>query len=234
MGKTALGLNIALNIIKSSKLPILFFSLEMSKEQIMYRLLSIESNISQSRLRSGKLYQDDWIKVTKIIKIMSKLPIFIDDTPNLSIQDIRSKIKTIIFEQSQIGLIVIDYLQLMQNSKSKMENRVQELSQITRMLKNVAREFNIPIIALSQLSRNVENRVDKKPILADLRESGSIEQDADLVLMLYRNNSYGSNQNDNLDYSLTELIIAKQRNGPIGSVKLKFDEKRTKFFNFGL
>lgn len=232
MGKTALALNIALNIIKNSKLPVLFFSLEMSKEQIMYRLLSIETNINQSRLRSGKLYQDDWIKVTKIIKIMSKLPIFIDDTSNLSIQDIRSKIKTIIFEQSQIGLIIIDYLQLMQNSEFKTENRVQELSQITRTLKNLAREFNVPIIALSQLSRNVENRVDKKPILSDLRESGSIEQDADLVLMLYRSNYYGFKQNE--DYSLTELIIAKQRNGPTGSIKLKFEERRTKFFNFSL
>jgi replicative DNA helicase len=232
MGKTALALNIALNIIKNSKLPVLFFSLEMSKEQIMYRLLSIETNINQSRLRSGKLYQDDWIKVTKIIKIMSKLPIFIDDTSNLSIQDIRSKIKTIIFEQSQIGLIIIDYLQLMQNSEFKTENRVQELSQITRTLKNLAREFNVPIIALSQLSRNVENRVDKKPILSDLRESGSIEQDADLVLMLYRSNYYGFKQTE--DYSLTELIIAKQRNGPTGSIKLKFEERRTKFFNFSL
>ena len=231
IGKTALGLNIALNIIKNSKLPILFFSLEMSKEQIMYRLLSIESNINQSRLRSGKLYQDDWIKITKIIRIMAKLPIFIDDTPHLSIQDIQSKIKTIIFEQSKIGLIIIDYLQLMQNSKSKSENRAQELSHITRMLKNIAREFQIPIIALSQLSRNVENRVDKKPILADLRDSGSIEQDADLVLMLYRNNSYSFNPLENSDYSLIELIIAKQRNGPIGSIKLKFDESRLKFFN---
>lgn len=229
MGKTALGLNITLNIIKNSKLPILFFSLEMSKEQIMYRLLSIETNISQNRLRSGKLYQDDWIKITKVIKIMSKLPIFIDDNPTLSIQDIRSKIKTIIFEQSQIGLIIIDYLQLMQNLKSKIENRVQELSQLTRTLKTVAREFNIPIIALSQLSRNVENRIDKKPILSDLRESGSIEQDADLVLMLYRNNYY--EQTNNPNYSITELIIAKQRNGPIGTIKLKFDERRTKFFN---
>ena len=118
---------------------------------------------------------------------MSKLPFFIDDTSNLSIQDIRSKIKTILFEQNKIGLVIIDYLQLMQNSKLKIENRVQELSQITRSLKNLAREFNIPIIAFSQLSRNVENRIDKKPILSDLRESGSIEQDADLVLMLYKN-----------------------------------------------
>ena len=165
---------------------------------------------------------------------MSKLPIFIDDTPNLSIQDIRSKIKTIVFEQSKIGLIIIDYLQLMQNSKFKSENRAQELAQITRMLKNIAREFDIPIIALSQLSRNVENRVDKKPILADLRDSGSIEQDADLVLMLYQNNYYSFNQIKNSDYSLIELIIAKQRNGPVGEVQLKFDQKRTKFFNFSL
>lgn len=236
MGKTALSLNIALNIIKNLKLPVLFFSLEMSKEQIMYRLLSIETNIIQSKLRSGKLYETDWTKLNKIIKIISKLPLFIDDTPNLSIQDIRSKIKTIIFEQSQIGLIIIDYLQLMQNLKLKTENRVQELSDITRRLKNIAREFNIPIIALSQLSRNVENRVNKKPMLSDLRESGSIEQDADLVLMLYRNNYYNLNEEEinDLNYSLTELIVAKQRNGPIGSIKLKFDEKRTKFSNVDL
>ena len=156
----------------------------------MYRLLAMETNINQMRLRTGKLYRNDWIKLNKVIKIISKLPFFVDDTPDLSIQDIRSKIKTIIFEQTQIGLIVIDYLQLMQNSKFKIENRVQELSQITRSLKNIAREFNVPVIALSQLSRNVENRVDKKPILSDLRESGSIEQDADLVLMLYRNKYY--------------------------------------------
>ncbi|MCK7490228.1 MAG: replicative DNA helicase [Anaerotruncus sp.] len=234
MGKTAFSLTMGLNIIKTSKLPILFFSLEMSKEQIMYRLLAMETNINQMRLRSGKLYRNDWIKLNKVIKIISKLPFFIDDTSDLSIQDIRSKIKTIIFEQTQIGLIVIDYLQLMQNSKFKLENRVQELSQITRSLKNIAREFNVPIIALSQLSRNVENRVDKKPILSDLRESGSIEQDADLVLMLYRNNYYNSKSELERTQDLTDLIIAKQRNGPTGTVKLKFDEKRTKFLNIDL
>ena len=233
MGKTALGLNIAVNVIKESKLPVLFFSLEMSKEQIMYRLLSIETNINQARLRSGKLYQDDWLRLNKIIKILSKLPFFIDDTPDLSIQDIRSKLKTILFEQTQIGLVVIDYLQLMQNSKSKLENRVQELSLITRALKNLAREFNIPIITLSQLSRSVETRVDKKPILSDLRESGSIEQDADLVLMLAKNKDFNLKQNDESFY-LTELILAKQRNGPTGSVQLKFDQKKTKFFDFDL
>jgi replicative DNA helicase len=232
MGKTALCLNIGLNVIKNSKLPVLIFSLEMSKEQIMYRLLAMETNISQMRLKSGKIYQNDWIKLNKIIKILSKLPFFIDDTSDLTIQDIRSKIKTLVFEQTQIGLIIIDYLQLMQSSKLKIENRVQELSVITRSLKNIAREFNIPIIALSQLSRNVENRIDKRPILSDLRESGSIEQDADLVLMLYRTKYYNSNQMNEQTSYLTELIIAKHRNGPIGSIKLKFDEKRTKFLNF--
>ena len=229
MGKTALSLNILINIIKYSKLPILFFSLEMSKEQIMYRLLAMETNVNQMRLRNGKLSQNDWIKINKIVKILSKLPLFIDDTSDLSIQNIRSKIKTLMFEQNQVGLVIIDYLQLMQNSRLKIENRVQELSQITRSLKIIAREFNIPIIALSQLSRNVENRVEKKPMLSDLRESGSIEQDADLVLMLYRKHYYDSN---NLDQSNEiELIIAKQRNGPIGSVKLQFDEKSNKFTN---
>lgn len=189
MGKTALSLNIAVNVIKNSKLPVLFFSLEMSKEQIMYRLLALETNINQMRLKNGKLYENDWIKLNKIVKVISKFPLFIDDTFNLSIQDIRSKIKTILFEQNELGLVVVDYIQLMQNSKLRIENRVQELSQITRSLKTIAREFDIPIIGLSQLSRSVENRVDKKPILSDLRESGSLEQDADLVLMLYKNNS---------------------------------------------
>ena len=234
MGKTALGLNIALNILKESKQPILFFSLEMSKEQIMYRLLSIEANINQIRLKSGKLYKDDWLKLNQIIKVMSKIPFFIDDMPNLSIQEMQLKIKTILFEQGKIGLIIIDYLQLMQNPKSKIENRVQEISIITRALKNLARQFSIPIIALSQLSRNVENRVDKKPILSDLRESGSIEQDADVVLMLYKNQDFHTKQNEIQDYQLTELIIAKQRNGPLGNIKLKFDPNRTKFSNFEL
>jgi replicative DNA helicase len=230
MGKTALSLNVALNIIKSSRLPILFFSLEMSKEQIMYRILSLETNINQRRLKNGKLYQNDWVKLTKIIKIVSKLPFFIDDTSNLSIQDIRLKIKTILLRQTEIGAVVIDYLQLMENSDLKTNNRAQELSQITRALKNLAREFNIPIIALSQLSRNVDNRMDQKPILSDLRESGSIEQDADLVLMLYRSKATTVNQQDRT--STTELIIAKQRNGPIGTIKLTFKENQTKFVEY--
>ena len=229
MGKTAFSLNIAMTAIRQSKLPILFFSLEMSKEQIIYRLLSMETNINQIRLKNGKLSQTDWIKLTKAIKILSKLPLFIDDTVNLSINDIRSKIKTILFEQKKIGLVILDYLQLMQLSKTKVDNRAQELSQITRLLKTIAREFNIPIIALSQLSRNVENRIDKKPVLSDLRESGSIEQDADLVLMLYRNSSATKENLPSLDSEQIELILAKHRNGPTGTVKLRFDEKRMRF-----
>lgn len=231
MGKTALSLNIALNIIKNENLPVLFFSLEMSKEQIMYRLLSMETNITQMRLKSGRLSQEDWVKITKIIKIMAKFPFFVDDTSNLAIQDIRSRLKTILFEQNKIGLVIIDYLQLMQTPQSKIETRVQELSQITRFLKNMAREFNIPIIALSQLSRNVENRIDKKPILSDLRESGSIEQDADLILMLYQNSKQKEFSEENQDAQLIELIIAKQRNGPTGKVKLKFAATQNKFFD---
>lgn len=227
MGKTALSLNIALNILKNSRLPILLFSLEMSKEQIMYRILSLETNINQIRLKNGKLYQNDWVKLTKIIKIISKLPFFVDDTSNLSIQDIRLKIKTILLKQKEIGVVIIDYLQLMENSNVKTNNRVHELAQITRSLKNLAREFNIPIIALSQLSRNVESRIDQKPILSDLRESGSIEQDADLVLMLYRPKEINLNQRDRR--FITELVVAKQRNGPIGTVKLTFNENQTKF-----
>ena len=234
IGKTAFALTLSLNIINYSKLPVLIFSLEMSKEQIMYRLLSMETNISQSRLRSGKLYKTDWIKLNKIIKIFSKLPLFIDDSSDLSVQDIRAKIKTILLQHKKIGLIIIDYLQLMQNPTIKNQNRAQELSQITRGLKNVAREYNLPIIALSQLSRNVETRNDKKPILSDLRESGSIEQDADLILMLYENDRNINNLVPNTFTKVIELIIAKQRNGPTGNIQLQFDKKNTRYFNIDL
>lgn len=231
-GKTALGLNITMNILQNYKIPVLFFSLEMSKEQIIYRLLSMETDINQIQLRNANLSQNDWIKLNQVFKVLSKLPIYIDDTSNLSINEIRSKIKTILFEQNEIGLIVIDYLQLIGNDNSRVENRAYELSQITRSLKIIAKEFNIPVIALSQLSRNVENRVDKRPILSDLRESGSIEQDADIVLMLSQtSNQTTKNLTDQSSRTSQqiELILAKQRNGPTGSIKLSFDGDRTKF-----
>jgi len=231
MGKTALCLNMALNSIKSSQLPVLFFSLEMSKEQLAYRILTSETMINPMRLRTANLYKEDWIKLNETMKELASLPLFIDDTANLSVQEIRSKIKKIIFEHNQIGLIIIDYLQLMQSSKIKNENRVQELSQITRSLKNLAREFKVPVIALSQLSRSVESRTTKRPILSDLRDSGSIEQDADLVLMLYRESYYNSKAKQDENTDITELIITKQRNGPIGTVELNFNTAHTKFLN---
>ena len=229
IGKTAFSLSLSLNILRISKLPVLIFSLEMSKKQIIYRLLSMETNISQLRLRSGKLYRKDWLKLNKMIKLFSKLPVFIDDSSNLSVLEVRSNIKTILLQYKKIGLVIVDYLQLMQDPCSRNENRSQELSQITRSLKNVANEFNIPIIALSQLSRNVENRSDKKPILSDLRESGSIEQDADVVLMLYQNYKDNLNASTFNPIKIIDLIIAKQRNGPTGNIKMKFDKIRTKY-----
>nr|UBQ35368.1 replication helicase subunit [Thalassiosira sp.] len=231
MGKTALVLNIAENILKTQKVPIIFFSLEMSKEQLIYRLLSNETGISQARLKFGNLYREDWYKLKDSIRNYARLPFFIDDQANLTILDIRSKIKQILFEQNKIGLIIIDYLQLLVNSKLKFENRVQEISQITRSLKNIAKEFQIPIIALSQLSRNVENRINKRPILSDLRESGSIEQDADLVLMLYRDSYYNSIVDKNKKITSAELIISKHRNGPLGIVELSFQNDPIKFLN---
>jgi replicative DNA helicase len=227
MGKTAFCLNIVRYIIKTYQLPIIFFSLEMGKEQLMYRLLSNETEINISNLRKGNIRKEEWKKLNLAIKKLSVLPLFIDDTSNISIQTIRRKLKKILFEQTQIGLIVIDYLQLMQSANLKSENRVQELSQITKNLKTIAREFNIPVIALSQLSRNVENRINKRPLLSDLRESGSIEQDADLVLMLYRENYYNLKKNQD---ELAEIIIAKHRNGPLGTINLKFNANCTKFF----
>ena len=229
MGKTAICLNMAINILKLYKYPVLFFSLEMSKEQLAYRLLSNEIEITNARLKKGQLDENDWIKLNKVIKCFSNLPLFIDDTPNLSIQDIKLKTQRIFFEQKMIGLIIIDYLQLVENTSTYSDNRVEELSKITRSLKNIAREFKVPIIALSQLSRNVENRFNKRPILSDLKESGSIEQDADLVLMLYRDSYYNEIIKEN---DITELIIAKHRNGSIGKVKLSFDPKFTKFSNY--
>ena len=229
MGKTAICLNMAINILKLYKYPVLFFSLEMSKEQLAYRLLSNEIKITNAQLKKGQLDENDWIELNKVIKCFSGLPLFIDDTPNLSIQDIRLKTQRIFFEQKMIGLIVIDYLQLVESPRTYSDNRVEELSKITRSLKNIAREFKVPVIALSQLSRNVENRFNKRPILSDLKESGSIEQDADLVLMLYRDSYYNEGITEN---NVTELIVAKHRNGSIGKIKLSFDAKFTKFSNY--
>ena len=223
---TAFCLNLAHNIAASYKLPVAFFSLEMSKEQLTQRLLASEAQIESSYLRTGRLSQTQWEPLSRAIGILSEMPIYIDDTPNITVTQMRSQARRLQAEVgTELGLIVIDYLQLMEGAG---DNRVQELSKITRQLKGLARELSVPVIALSQLSRGVEARTNKRPMLSDLRESGSIEQDADLVIMLYRDEYYSP---DTPDRGIAEVIIAKHRNGPTGTAKLLFNPQFTKFQN---
>ena len=231
VGKTAFGLNIALNVLKKTRLPVLFFSLEMSAQQLMYRLLSMETRLDQTKFKTGLLNKEDWKKIDLVMRILGKIPLHLHDTPNLSSGDVRQVLKNFSKTYSQIGLVVIDYLQLMQEPKSTNINRYQEISIITRELKNIAREFKIPIVALSQLSRTLDSRIDPKPLLSDLRDSGSIEQDADLVLMLYKNKQK-SVTNLTPGSSLIDLSIAKQRNGPVGNTQLLFNRYLTKFEDY--
>ncbi len=227
MGKTALGLSIAANIAKIHQLPVAIFSLEMSKEQLAMRLLGSEAGIEGNRLRSGRLSQNDFDPLTSSMVNLSGLPIYIDDTANITIMQIRSQVRRLQSEQGgKLGLVLIDYLQLMEGNGS--DNRVQELSRITRSLKSLAREVKAPVIALSQLSRAVEARTNKRPMLSDLRESGSIEQDADVVLMIYRDEYYHP---DSHERGIAEINIAKHRNGPTGLVKLLFQAEYTRFLN---
>jgi replicative DNA helicase len=226
MGKTAISLNIAYNMALLHELPILVFSLEMSKEQLVQRMLAGEARIDSNRLRAGRISQNEWEQVYAAIAKISDLPIYIDDTANMMVMQMRSQARRLQAETGKpLGLIMLDYLQLMEGGS---DNRVQEISKITRSLKGLARELSVPIIALSQLSRSVEARNNKRPMMSDLRESGSIEQDADLVIMLYRDAYYNP---DTPDRDITELIITKHRNGPTGVVKLVFDPGLTKFKN---
>jgi replicative DNA helicase len=226
MGKTSFVLNIARNIAAFHKLPVAVFSLEMSKEQLVYRLLSSEVEIESNRLRSGRIGSNEWERLGHAISTLSQVPIFIDDTPDISMTEMRSKARRLQAEQGgALGLILIDYLQLMEGTG---DNRVQELSKMTRSLKGLSRELNVPVIALSQLSRGVESRTNKRPMMSDLRESGSIEQDADLIIMLYRDEYYNP---DTPDRGIAEVIIAKHRNGPVGMVKLLFEPQFTRFRN---
>ena len=231
VGKTSFGLNIGLNVLKKTRLPVIFFSLEMSAQQLMYRLLSMETCLDQMKLKTGLLNKEDWKKIDLVMRILGKIPVHLYDTPNLSSADVRKVLKNFANTYPQIGLVVIDYLQLMQEPSSKNINRSQEISLITRELKNIAREFNVPIIALSQLSRTIDGRIDPKPMLSDLRDSGSIEQDADLVLMLYKNKQK-SVTNLTPGSAIIDVSIAKQRNGPIGDTQLLFNQYLTKFEDY--
>lgn len=227
MGKTALTLNLAHNIATLSQQPVLFFSLEMSKEQLVDRLLSMESGVDAWNIRTGNLSDSDFEKIGHAMGTLSEAPIYIDDTPGITISDLRTKARRE-QHQRQLGAIMIDYLQLMSGGSrfGGDANRVQEISEISRGLKAIARELNVPLIALSQLSRSVESRSPQIPQLSDLRESGSIEQDADVVAFIYREDYYNPETDRK---NITDLLIKKHRNGPVGNVELYFDKAKQKF-----
>ena len=227
MGKTALALNIAHNIAVQSKEPVLIFSLEMSKEQLVDRLLSMQSGVDAWALRTGNLTDADFEKIGEAMGTLSEAPIFIDDTPGITVSDLRTKARREA-HQRKLGLIIVDYLQLMSGAGryANEGNRVQEISEISRGLKGIARELNVPLMALSQLSRSVESRSPQIPQLADLRESGSIEQDADVVAFIYREEYYNQ---DTDRKKITDIFIKKHRNGPTGAVELYFDNEKQRF-----
>ena len=228
MGKTTLVTNLAYNVATIAKQPVLFFSLEMSKEQLVDRMLADASGVDSWNIRTGNLSDDDFGKLSEAMGEMAEAPIYIDDTPGLSVLEMRTKARRK-HHEAPLGLIIVDYLQLMQSNGNHNGNRVQEVSEISRGLKLIARELNVPLIALSQLSRSVESRTPPIPQLADLRESGSIEQDADIVSFIYRPGYY---EPDNPDVkNITELIIAKHRNGPVGKIGLYFHPERLRFMS---
>ncbi|EXX85349.1 replicative DNA helicase [Paenibacillus darwinianus] len=225
VGKTAFALNIAQNVGVRSKETVAIFSLEMSAAQLVQRMICAESNVDAGRMRTGFLEGDDWEKLTMAIGSLSEASIYIDDTPGITVADIRAKCRRLKKEKG-LGMILIDYLQLIQGRGKAGENRQQEVSEISRTLKQIARELEVPVIALSQLSRGVEQRQDKRPMMSDLRESGSIEQDADIVAFLYRDDYYDKESEKK---NIIEIIIAKQRNGPVGTVELAFLKQFNKF-----
>ncbi|RSL29348.1 replicative DNA helicase [Salibacterium salarium] len=228
MGKTAFALNIAQNVATKSAENVAVFSLEMGASQLVQRMLCAEGNIDATRMRTGSLQEEDWEKLTMAMGSLSSAGIYIDDTPGVKVNEIRAKCRRLKQERG-LGMIMIDYMQLIQGSGSRGgESRQQEVSEISRGLKGLARELDVPVIALSQLSRGVESRQDKRPMMSDLRESGSIEQDADIVSFLYREDYYDQ---ETEDQNIIEIILAKQRNGPVGAVELAFIKEYNKFVN---
>ena len=227
MGKTTLAVNFAENAAIKHQIPVAIFSMEMPGEQLALRMMSSLGHIDQHKIRTGKLEDDDWPRLTSAVSLLDSAPIFIDDTPALSPIELRSRARRLKREHN-LGMIIIDYLQLMQVSNSK-ENRATEISEISRNLKALAKELNVPVVALSQLNRSLEQRSDRRPVMSDLRESGAIEQDADLILFIYRDEVYNE---DSPQKGLAEVIIGKQRNGPIGKCILTFRGQFTRFENF--
>lgn len=227
MGKTTFSMNIAETVALKNK-PVAIFSMEMPAEQLILRMFASYGRVPLSDIRSGKIREEDWPRVGMSVKAFSQTKLFIDDTPAMSPTEIRAKTRRLAREHGSIGLIVIDYLQLMQTG-SKTENRASEISEISRSLKGLAKELDCPVIALSQLNRSLEQRPNKRPIMSDLRESGAIEQDADIIIFIYRDEVYNE---DSPDKGMAEVIIGKQRNGPIGTVRLTFTGKFTRFDNY--
>lgn len=228
MGKTSFAMNIAEHVAVKEQLPVAVFSMEMSNEQLAMRLISSLAAVNLQSVRTGSLTDDDWPKIINAVSQLSEAPLFIDDTPALSPIELRSRARRLAREKGQLGLIVVDYLQLMQIPGNK-ENRVNEVSEIARSLKSLAKEVNVPVMALSQLNRSLEQRTNKHPVMSDLRESGEIEQSADLIVFIYRDEVYNE---DSADKGIAEIIIGKQRNGPIGIVRLAFQGHLTQFKNY--
>ncbi|MCI0653855.1 MAG: replicative DNA helicase [Methylococcaceae bacterium] len=228
MGKTSFAMNMAEHIAIKGDKPVAVFSMEMPGEQLAMRMMSSLGRIDQHKVRTGKLEDDEWPRLTSAINILAEARLFIDDTPAMTPTEVRARARRLTREQGQLGLIVLDYLQLMQAPENA-ENRVAEISHISRTLKALARELDVPVVALSQLNRNLEQRPNKRPVMSDLRESGSIEQDADVIVFIYRDEVY---HEDSPDKGSAEIIISKQRNGPIGTSRLTFLGQYTRFENF--
>jgi len=226
MGKSALGLCIAANLGVRHQIPVALFTLEMSKSEVTQRMMCSEAKVESQRLRTGRLAPDDWPRLTAACDRLMKAPIYVDDTGSTTIMELRSKARRLKSREPSLGLIIVDYLQLMASDRN-VESRVQEVSQISRALKVLARELEVPILAMSQLSRAVEQRHDKRPILSDLRDSGSIEQDSDLVFFVYRDEYYLGEESD--QQGIAEVILAKHRNGPTGTIKLSWLRRYAKF-----
>jgi replicative DNA helicase len=228
MGKTTFAMNLVENALMGDDKPILVFSLEMPAAQLMTRMLSSLGRINQTRVRNGQLEDDDWPKLTAAVNMLKNKPLYIDDQPGISPNEMRTRARRIVREHGEIGMIMVDYLQLMQIKTGKSEGRTAEISEISRSLKALAKEMNCPVVALSQLNRSLEQRPNKRPVNSDLRESGAIEQDADVIMFIYRDEVYNE---DSPEKGVAEIIIGKQRNGPIGTTRLAFIGKYTRFEN---
>ena len=228
MGKTALALNIARNAAIDGNVPVAIFSLEMSKESLTERLLCAEARVDSGRLRGGFINPDDWERITEAASVLSEAPIYIDDSPDISATSIRTKSRRLKMDKD-LGMVIIDYIQLMKGSGGT-ERRDLEISEISRSLKLLAKELNVPVVGLSQLNRKLEERADKRPQMSDLRESGALEQDADVIMFIYRDEVYNKDEN-NPNRGTAEVIIAKQRNGPTGIIPLSFLGQYTRFEN---